>query len=225
MPTGFSPERLFTDGPAPGPRRSIRNPALLHRSGPSLSFYAVLGSHVLRNSLATRVNTLLLVHGLSPPHPETPSPRRGRHGTDRSLSHRLGPADPGGHGQDDPSRQHGASPGRGPSRTPPTSRTRQGGRRRRSRYRTVAFLAQADPCALVAPHIWALPRTSDVRQRRGPLRPAAASAEPDTPATWLHVAINARPRAPAAAVVAVQSSEGRTPLGPHDPTLGRPPCC
>jgi hypothetical protein len=76
---------------------------------------------------------------------------------------------------------------------------------------TVAFfLPRPIPAALVCgSYLGFAAYVAYVRQRRGPLATCGCFGQPDTPATWLHVAINAV-LATAAGAVAVQSNDAST---------------
>jgi hypothetical protein len=72
------------------------------------------------------------------------------------------------------------------------------------------FLPRPIPAALVcASYLSFAAYVAYVRQRRGPLATCGCFGQPDTPATWLHVAINVA-LATAAGAMAVQSSDTST---------------
>lgn len=72
------------------------------------------------------------------------------------------------------------------------------------------FIPRPFPAALVcASYLGFAVYVAYVRQRRGPLATCGCFGQPDTPATWLHVAINVV-LATAAGVVAAQSNDVST---------------
>ena len=84
------------------------------------SFYAVLGSHVLRNTLVPKVNALLASLGPQPTDVRRPSPLRPRCGTDRALPDRPALLVVSGVAQGHSSRRHSTRPGPGASRPSPS---------------------------------------------------------------------------------------------------------
>ena len=74
MPTGFSPNDFSPMTLRRGLGGQSGTQRFFTEADRPFSFYAVLGSHVLRNSLAPKVNTLLSSMALSPPASSTPLP-------------------------------------------------------------------------------------------------------------------------------------------------------
>ena len=217
IPSGLSTKDFLPYIVRPGIGGSLGIQRFFTVSGRPFMFYARLGSLEQQAILVQRVNQLLAnvtIEPLSasaatrgaahetPPtrrrprpvprrfrRPRQPPPRR----RDRSLSHCVLPACPGRCGQDHPTRQHRARP----------VGAAIGSRHVGSGSRCPSLRPPSWPSGSSVPLAGPRPRHGDrgrlfvfagfvvlISMRHGALSSCGCFGTPDTPATWLHAAIN-----------------------------------